>query len=76
VAAHHHLHDDSAWYTHPFHDTREVAEAEWLLRLAHALHMLRRTGAEDTLGRLGLSTAGAAAIDQTRSHWATAPDRT
>lgn len=72
---HHRLHDDAGWYTHPFHDSRQVTEAEWLLRLAHALHGLRATGlaAEGgALGALELGADAAAAVQASARRWSAA----
>ncbi len=69
--AHHRLHDDAGWYTHPFHDQREVAEAEWLIRLAHALYGLRVAGVAGgpALDALALATESQQAVDTAAGRW-------
>ena len=40
----HHRMTESGWYTHQIRGIPDMAEAEWLLALAHVLHTMRREG--------------------------------
>jgi putative MATE family efflux protein len=71
---HHRLHHEASWFTHPFHDTQEVSEAEWMLRLAHALNALRLEGplakkAHRSLGSLALAPEAERAVQTARGRW-------
>ena len=68
IVEHHRLHDGAGWFTHPLHSGREVAEAEWLLKLAHLLVELCAEGpdgphAAAERAALPLSEAARAALD-------------
>jgi putative MATE family efflux protein len=72
--SHHRIVHDSCWVTHRLEQVDDVAEAIWLLRLAHALHRLAREPgpAERELEGLHPSAALRRSIDAAHIRWAAA----
>lgn len=74
VLEHHRLHDNNGWFTHLFHNEKEVSRAEWVLRLSHALYEIKKRGPEapltnQELDTLDIPAAGRAAVIAAAQRW-------
>lgn len=73
----HRVHERAGWYTHALVEGQDVADAEWLLRLAHLLYEIRVEGLEGEhaaaeLEGLPLSPAALAAVEVAAARWVAA----
>ncbi|MCB9741843.1 MAG: MATE family efflux transporter [Alphaproteobacteria bacterium] len=70
----HRLHPDNGWFSYPLDQAGQLAHAEWLLRLAHALYELRKRGADaelaqDELDSLSLCPRSRAGVLTAVARW-------
>lgn len=75
VLEEHRVHERAGWYTHALNEREDVAEAEWLLRMAHLLYEVCVEGIEGEhaaaeFADLPMPDAARAAVVVAASRWA------